>query len=119
MKIPFSKLNSTPYPFTLNLENMIFEGSLKRTKPHFATLSMQMQGFMPYICDKCGAEFELKINEQISLILSDGIYKGEAGKLEDVVEFFDGAIDLLDLAQGELDSFLSDYFYCEKCENLE
>lgn len=119
MKIPFSKLNSTPQPFEIKLENMAFSGEIKRKNAALATLTMSMSGFVPYICDTCGSEFTLKINEQISLLLSDGIYEDAAGKMDDVVEFFDGSVDLSALAQGELDSFLSDYFYCEECENLE
>lgn len=116
MKLSFSKLSQVAYPFKLNLENMVFEGSVIKTKPNLAELNMKMQGFVYKACDSCGQEIELKIDENIKLFLSDGIFKDKNNKLSDTLEFFDGEIDLLELAMGELESFLSDYFYCEKCQ---
>lgn len=118
MKIPFSKLNFVPYPFKLNLENVVFEGELKRKDAKLAEISVRMKGVVYRICDSCGKEMELNIDEKLNLLASDGIFKDEEGKMSDVVEFFDGQIDLIELGVSELESYLSDYFYCDDCEKI-
>lgn len=118
MKIPFSKLGAVAYPFKLNLENVVFEGELKRKDTKLAEVSMQMKGVVYRICDSCGREMELEINERIHLLASNGIFKDEEGKMSDVVEFFDGQIDLIELGISEIESYLSDYFYCDDCEKI-
>lgn len=117
MKIPFSKLGAVAYPFKLNLENVVFEGELRRKDTKLVQVSMQMKGFVYRLCDSCGKEMELRIDEQIKVFASDGIFKDEKGKMSDVVEFFDGQIDLIELGVGELESYLSDYFYCDECKD--
>lgn len=118
MKIPFSKLNFVPYPFKLNLENVIFEGEIKRQNTQLAEVLMQMKGVVYRICDSCGKEMELEIDEKLKLLASNGIFKDEEGKMSDVVEFFDEQIDLIELSISELESHLSDYFYCENCKEI-
>ena len=117
MKIPFSKLGLVAYPFRLNLENVVFEGELKKKDSLLAELEMKMKGFVYRICDSCGREMELEINENVKLLISNGIFKDEEGRLSDVVEFFDGQIDLIELGVSELESYLSDYFYCDDCKD--
>lgn len=119
MKIPFSKMSSVAYPFKLNLENVVFEGEIKRKDALLAELAMQMKGIVYRICDSCGQEMELEIDENIKLLLSNGIFKDEEGKMSDVVEFFDEQIDLIELGVSELESYLSDYFYCDNCKEIE
>lgn len=117
MKIPFAKLGSVAYPFRLDLENMVFEGEVVKKNADLALLSMKMKGSVPHICDSCGCEIELNIDEFITLMASDGIYKDESHSISDVVEFFRGEIDINEVARSELESYLSDYFYCKECEN--
>ncbi len=116
MKIAFSKLGAVAYPFKLNLENVVFEGELRKKSPTLASVAMSMKGFVYRLCDSCGREMELEIDEKIELLASDGIYKDENGTLSDVVEFLDAQIDLIELALSELESHLSGYFYCSECE---
>lgn len=117
MKIAFSKLSNSAYPFKLDLENMCFEGKIFKKDLNLALADFSMKGFVYRICDCCGSEFELRIDENIELFLSNGIFKDKEHKLSDTMEFYDGNIDLMELALSELESFLSDYFYCENCEN--
>ena len=115
MKIAFSRINSTPYPFKLNLENMIFEGDMVKINPKHVKLNATMQGFVDRPCDRCGLDMELKLDEKIELLLSDGIFKDSKNELSDTIEFFDSQIDLIELALGELEAHLSGYFYCNSC----
>lgn len=116
MKIAFSRINSTPYPFSLNLENMIFEGDMVKINPKHVKLKATMKGFIDRLCDRCGADMELKLDEHIELMLSDGIFKDSQNELSDTIELFDSQIDLIELALGELEAHLSGYFYCDSCK---
>lgn len=115
MKIAFSRIGAKEYPFKLNLENMIFEGNLAKINPKLVKVNATMQGFIYKPCDSCGAELELKIKENLELFASDGIFKDKANELSNTIEFFDGHIDLIELAISELEAYLSDYFYCKEC----
>ncbi|MBC5858285.1 hypothetical protein Cjcuy013_04875 [Campylobacter jejuni] len=117
MQIPFSKINTKEYPFKLNLENMIFEGNLVKINPKFIKINAIMQGFIYRPCDSCGTELKLKIKENLELFASDGIFKDKANELSNTIEFFDGYIDLIEVAISELEAYLSDYFYCINCNN--
>ncbi|MDO4673810.1 hypothetical protein [Campylobacter sp.] len=118
MKIAFSKINSAPYPFNLNLDNVIFEGDMVRINPKHVKLKATMQGFVDRPCDRCGLDMKLKLDENIELLLSDGIFKDFKNELSDTIEFFDSQIDLAELAFGELEVHLSDYFYCDVCGKI-
>ena len=105
MIIPFSKIANKEINFELVRNNdLVFSGTIK--------------GEIKYICDRCGDEFMLPIDQDVELNLSDGVYKDRENELSDTVEFFDGNIDLKEVFESELEAFKSDYFYCEKCKNL-
>ena len=46
-------------------------------------------------------------------------YKDPKNELSDTIEFFDSHIDLLEVAMGELEAYLSDYFYCDSCSEKD
>jgi len=117
MKIAFSRINTTAYPFKLNFENMLFEGVMFKVNPKLVEIQALMQGVIYRPCDSCGEELELCVKENLKLFASDGIFKDEPNILSDVVEFFDGQIDLLALTMSEFESYLSDYFYCNDCKD--
>ena len=54
MKIAFSRINNTNYPFKLNLENVVFEGNLVKVNPKLVKINATMQGFVYRPCDSCG-----------------------------------------------------------------
>ncbi|MFK0408362.1 hypothetical protein [Campylobacter coli] len=117
MKIAFSRINNTNYPFKLNLENVVFEGNLVKVNPKLVKINATMQGFVYRPCDSCGEELELEIKENLDLFESDGIFKDNTNELSNTIEFFDGHIDLIEVAVSELEAYLSDYFYCNNCKN--
>lgn len=119
MKIAFSKINSTPYPFKLDLENAAFEGSVVRVNPKLARISATMRGFIYRPCDSCGEEIELNIDENLELFASDGLFKDTQNELSNTIEFFDSQIDLMEVAVGEFEAYLSDYFYCKNCSKTK
>ena len=118
-KISFSKITAQGINFELVRNNdLVFSGILKRKDPFLVKCQGTIKGEIKYICDRCGDEFMLPIDQDVELNLSDGVYKDRENELSDTVEFFDGNIDLKEVFESELEAFKSDYFYCEKCKNL-
>ncbi|WXG59663.1 YceD family protein [Campylobacter concisus] len=119
MIIPFSKIANKEINFELVRNNdLVFSGILKRKDPFLVKCQGTIKGEIKYICDRCGDEFMLPIDQDVELNLSDGVYKDRENELSDTVEFFDGNIDLKEVFESELEAFKSDYFYCEKCKNF-
>ena len=119
MKIHFSRISKTPYTFDLSLDGVAFSGYCVKESSKFAKLNMCMKGSKDIICDSCGDDLRLNIDENIELLLSDGEFKDSGGSLKDIVEFYDGYIDFIELCEGELEAFLSSYFYCENCKEKQ
>ena len=119
MKISFSKVTAQGINFELGRNNSLeFSGILKKKDPFLVKCQGTIKGEIKYICDRCGDEFMLPVDQNVELNLSDGVYKDRENELSDTVEFFDGNIDLIEVFESEIEAFKSDYFYCEKCKNL-
>ncbi len=115
MKISFNKISS-PTSFKFENDGLIFEGELKRKSDKLVACEGVIRGVLAHNCDKCGADIELNLNERVDLTFSDGVWEDDENALSDTIEFFDGAIDLGEVLNGEIEAFKSDYFYCEKCK---
>ncbi|EAU01056.1 MULTISPECIES: hypothetical protein [Campylobacter] len=118
MKIAFAKVANKNIDFELKDKNLNFSGILKRLDPKLVECLGKMKGEISYICDRCGCEMTLPVDQDVKLILSEGIYVDKENELSDTMEFFDGDIDLNEVFKSELEAFKSDYFYCENCRNL-
>lgn len=119
MKIRFDKLTTTPVNFESSINGVKFSGSIKKTTLNLAKCSGRLIGELEHICDSCGTDIVLSLDEELNLILSDGIYKDSDNELSNTIEFFGGIIDTDEILIGELEAFKSDYFYCDKCKILE
>ncbi len=117
MKIAFTKISSTPQDFSFEQGGVRIEGTLKRKNEKEIFCKASLFGTFEHICDRCGNEMRVNIDENLWLILSDGEYKSNSQILEDVVEFYDGFIDFDELLNSEIESIKSDYFYCNDCKN--
>ena len=116
MKIAFNKINFAKYPFKFDLDNVVFDGYISKIEPKIAKIKASMKGFAYRPCDRCADEVEIRLDEYIEVLASDGIFKDEANQLSNVIEFFDSQIDLFEVALSEFEATLSDYFYCNKCK---
>ncbi|PAF51750.1 hypothetical protein BKH43_00500 [Helicobacter sp. 13S00401-1] len=75
-----------------------FEGALH------ATLNL--------ICVRSGEEFVKNITNPLTLYISDGIYDSKDGNNEhilDIIEFFNGYVDLKEICLSEVESIRLDY----------
>lgn len=118
MKIAFAKIANNQIPFEIKKEDLKFSGNLKRVSSNLIDCTAGIEGSLAHNCDRCGEDIKLNLDENLKLIISDGIYKGSDENLDDVVEFFDGFVDLDEVFISEIEAYKSDYFYCEKCKNL-
>ncbi len=96
-----------------------FSGSIKKSSLNLAKCSGKLSGKLEHICDRCGADIVLNLDEELNLNLSDGIYKDIDNELSNTIEFYDGQIDTDEILISELEAFKSDYFYCDNCKILE
>lgn len=119
MKIRFDKLSATPVNFESCVDGVKFSGSIKKSTLNLAKCDGRLSGELEHICDSCGADIILSLDEEIDLNLSDGIYKDSDNELSNTIEFYGGEIDTDEILISELEAFKSDYFYCDKCKILE
>lgn len=117
-KIAFVKISNDPMEFEITKDDLKFIGTLSKKSDDLVLCVAKIVGFMEHVCDRCGKEMALKIDESLTLLLSDGLYKDKEHKVEDVVEFFDGFINLDELLISEIESYKSGYIYCDSCKNL-
>ena len=119
MKIEFYKIKSDDFPFSLEFDSVKLDGLLKRESSsamsNLIKCKATLSGSTSHICDRCGEDLEINLNEELDLMISDGVCDLET---LDAVEFFDGKIDLKELVDSEIESVKSDYHYCERYKNL-
>ena len=117
MKIAFAKISAAPVPFEISRDGLKFSGNLKRKDFKFIECKGEIKGKIPYICDRCGKEFDLDVSESVNLLLSEGIFNDERHESLDVMKFFGAEVDVDEILRSETEAFKSDYFYCEECKN--
>ncbi|WP_297963513.1 hypothetical protein [uncultured Campylobacter sp.] len=117
MKIAFAKISAAPVPFEILRDGLKLSGNLKRKDSKFIECKGEIKGKIPYICDRCGKEFDLDVNESVNLLLSEGVFNDERHESLDVMEFFGAEVDVDEILRSEMEAFKSDYFYCEECKN--
>ena len=75
-----------------------------------------MKGNIDIDCSRCGCSEPFSLNEELKLLLSDGIYKGDDEEFL-VIEIENSLIDFDEIIQSELNSIKSDYHICKSCLN--
>lgn len=114
MKIVFDKVGQTKKPFSLSVENILFEGSLVKSGYHRLKLEGNLDGTLELNCDRCGEVYPYDMNSPLNLTLSDEVIETEDDL--DIIEFIDGVVDLDFIVQSEIASVQNSFHYCEKCE---
>ena len=120
MKIEFKKIPTTGIHFEASLDEVKFFGEALKTGKTMVKCTGQLEGILPHVCDRCGESFELAVNERVEVFAQEGLYEGqESEELLNIIEFFDGSIDVDTILQSEIEAFKSDYHYCGQCEQLK
>jgi len=116
MKIVLRKVTSTPFEFSIKPDEISFKGYLEYDKGKLILLNANIEGPLQMQCDRCGDEFCMHLNEKVEFFISDGIYEDEDDDILDVVESFDGQVDIEELLNSEIELIKSDYHICESCK---
>jgi len=116
MKIMLRKVTSTPLDFSIKPNEISFKGYFEYHKGKLILLNANIEGPLHTQCDRCGDEFCMNLNEKVEFFISDGIYEDEEGIELDVVESFDGQIDVEELLHSEIELIKSDYHSCDNCK---
>jgi hypothetical protein len=116
LQIAFKKVAKESLGFESVKQGVRFFGRLFRKSDKLVLLKASLVGEISHVCDRCGGDLTLEINEALEIFVSDGIYKGKTDEM-DVIEFYDGFIDFDEILQSEIESIKSDYHYCAQCKN--
>ncbi|WP_394909465.1 hypothetical protein [uncultured Helicobacter sp.] len=112
MKIAFKKITSSPKPFSLESEGLELSGSLVRVDSQIFKLEGKLSGSLELICNRSGEAFVKHFSESLVLYISNGLWdtQSQSGLDSlDVIEFFDGFIDIEYILQSEIESIKMDY----------
>jgi len=120
MRVVLRKVTSTPLDFSIKFNEVSFKGYLEYYKGKLILLNADMKGSLMTQCDVCGDEFCMDLSEKVEFLISDGLYEDDGNLDLDVVESFDGQVDMEELLHSEIELIKSDYRSCERCkeENL-
>ena len=114
MQIEFKKVGNEPKHFEISNGGLSFDGYMQKDKD-LVLICAKLFGSIDLVCDICGQECEVQIDENIVLKASNGIFSGDCAEI-DVIEFFDQKIDMDYILEGEIITIKSDYFTCKNCE---
>lgn len=93
------------------------KGTLVFKERDLVLMKAHLGGTLTLSCDVCAEDFDTMLDDELELLLSDGVYQGSTDNL-DVVEM-DGSIDMDELLHSEIELIRSDYHSCEACKNKE
>ncbi|MBE0491671.1 MAG: DNA-binding protein [Sulfurospirillum sp.] len=113
MQVLFKKITSNAITFETKQDAIKFFGTAKRDSKDLVTCRAKLQGKVTHICDRCGEDFDLILDEELELLVCDGVY-AKSDSL-DVIEFYEGVLDFDALLMSELEAIKSGYNYCKQC----
>ena len=121
MKIAFNKV-ARENSYSVNIQNDKFSVQANfDIKPQSASMlncQLTFQGEIQTICNRCGIDMVEKVDENISLLISNGVFDGFDENI-DVVEVLDDFVDFDEIIISELELISTNYFNCGKCEDIE
>ena len=117
MKIEFRKVPQTPKELIIEYNSVKIEGTFCKISQSLVKVDAVLQGSTDIDCCRCGETEEIEVNEELHLLLSDGIYKNDESEYL-VIEVEDSIIDFDEIIQSELNSIKSDYHLCDECTQL-
>lgn len=118
MKIEIRKINFEPKKINFRFKDsgadIVLIGKLYRVDNGLVKLDSIIQGDIKLTCYLSGEPFVKSINDNISFLIKDGIWTPKHSKNFnyddfDVLECFDGYIDLQKIVISELESIKLDY----------
>lgn len=118
MRVDFKKIGRVPKSVELTQDGVTLKGELQLGKDALTDFKGKLSDNIQVQCAKCGETFTLALDEELVLKFSDGIYRG-FDEEADIIEFYDGSIDLGEVLRSEIESIKLDYHICPKCKGEE
>ncbi|MFC3848189.1 hypothetical protein ACFOPX_06600 [Helicobacter baculiformis] len=117
------KIGAAAKHFCVKEEGLCWEGEVRRAQAKLYLVEGKLYGHLEVQCASSGTLFEKPISQEMVLCICDGLYTSTdrecyvGGKIldsMDVVESFDGCIDLSALLHAEIQSIRQDYHYANQ-----
>ena len=115
MNIPFRRITQTPQEFEASSEGVTLKGTLALKRHDLVLMKAHLSGSLRLPCDICAEPFDTVLDEELELLLSDGVFEGSDGDY-DVVEMEGSVIDTDELLHSEIELIRSDYHSCDNCK---
>ncbi len=116
MNLPFRRITQTPQEFEVSSGDVTLQGTLALKGRDLVLMKARLSGTLRLPCDICAEPFDTVLDEELELLLSDGVFEGSEDNL-DVVEMHNGTIEMDELLHSEIELIRSDYHSCENCTN--
>ena len=117
MKIEFRKVPQTTKELVVECNSVKIEGTFCKISQSLVKVDAVLLGNTDIDCCRCGITEIVEVDEELHLLLSDGIYnKDESEYL--VIEVENSLIDFDEIIESELNSIKSDYHICKDCLQL-
>ena len=118
MKVDFKKIGRSPKSVTVEREGVMLSGELTQGSGSLTDFKGKLSNNIKVQCARCGEEYEIPLDEELFLKFSDGLYRGSDPEA-DVIEFYDGKIDMDEVLRSEIESIRLEYHICPDCEKGE
>jgi uncharacterized metal-binding protein YceD (DUF177 family) len=115
LKIPFSKITTSPKEFSFKKGEIELRCTLVKEDRESVLLSGVISGDVNLDCDRCAKSFKEPIEWELKLLLSNVALKDI--KDLDIIEFIKSDIDLDFILDSEVNSYKLLYHYCKDCQN--
>ena len=120
MKIEFRKVPQTPKEFKSDLDSVKIEGTFCKISPSLVKVESKLTGTTSVDCIRCAETETIALNEELNILISDGIYKSDSHNDELVIiEIEDNFIDFDEIIQSEISSIYTDYHICANCADCD
>lgn len=116
MRVAFAKITNQAKSFVFERENLKLECQIFRKSSKICVLQGSLSGTLSLVCSRSGEDFCKAIKEDLVLYISDGLWDMQSqSELDsfDVIEFFDGFIDIEKIFQTEVELIKLDYHFKE------
>jgi uncharacterized metal-binding protein YceD (DUF177 family) len=117
MKIEFRKAPQTPKELEIEYNSVKIEGTFCKISQSLVKVDAVLLGNTDIDCCRCGITEIIEVDEELHLLLSDGVYKKDESDYL-VIEVENSLIDFDEIIESELNSIKSDYHICKDCLQL-
>ena len=114
MKIEFKKVPQITKELEVIYDSVKIEGTFCRISQSLVKVEAVLKGNTDIDCCRCGTTEVIEVEEELKLLLSDGIYKNDESEYL-VIELDNSLIDFDEIIESELNSIKSECYICEKC----